>query len=315
MQVRLPPYVFEDELPSLLATVWQPLPDGTLALDFSRVKYYTPAAITMLITRIDHAMRMGLGVELHGLEDCENLRYLQRIDFFDKLGLKLPEHFTRHNAENAFVPLREVVPGPVSVSDDPLSSELAKCVADSESGDVYLLSQYSLGEIIANLKQHACERGFVCAQYTPKSDLVRIGLADSGIGIRQSFRDGGAPNYREEMTDLQVLDLAMSLWGSSKAHKKGAYGASQNRGVGLTITRFMVAESYGHFFIASGSAWWFRDGLKDPVAGTLNGTQIQGAVLSLGYQRHHVNSYLELRAQAWEALGLTKPQPDNTLFT
>jgi len=184
MLIRLQPYVFEDDLPRLLATLWQPLADGVLAVDFSRAVYYIPAAITVLITRLDHGMRARLKIELHGLNMCKNFRYLQRIDFFDQLGLKLQEDFKRHDAGTAFVPLREVMPGHVSIKDDPLASELAGCVADAPDGDVFQLSQYSLGEIIANLKQHACERGFVCGQYLRKRDLVCIGIADSGIGIR-----------------------------------------------------------------------------------------------------------------------------------
>jgi len=316
MLIRLQPYIFEDDLPGLLATLWQPLTDGVLAVDFSRVIYYIPAAVTVLITRLDHAMRAHLGIELHGLNECENFRYLQRIDFFDQIGLKLPEDFKRLDAGTALVPLREVVPGQVTIKADPLASELASCVADAPDGDVFQLSQYSLGEIIANLKQHACQRGFVCGQYIPKRDLVCIGIADSGIGIREGFRQNSAPRYREEMTDGQVLDLAMSLRGSSKAHLTTPYGESPNRGVGLTITRFMVAESYGHFFLASGTSWWFRNGLAPEKSGVLeNGASIQGTVLSLGYQRAQVGNYHELRQQAWAGLGLTSDTSTGSLFT
>lgn len=316
MLIRLQPYVFEDDLPRLLATLWQPLADGVLAVDFSRAVYYIPAAITVLITRLDHGMRARLKIELHGLNMCKNFRYLQRIDFFDQLGLKLQEDFKRHDAGTAFVPLREVMPGHVSIKDDPLASELAGCVADAPDGDVFQLSQYSLGEIIANLKQHACERGFVCGQYLRKRDLVCIGIADSGIGIREGFRQHSAPRYREEMTDGQVLDLAMSLGGSSKAHLRTAYGQSANMGVGLTITRFMVAESYGHFFLASGNSWWSRNGLGAPKSGILaNGAVVQGTVLSLGYQRDQVGNYIELRQQAWAGLGLTSDGSARNLFS
>lgn len=316
MVVRLPPYVFEDELPTLLAALWCPLPDGILAVDFTRVKYYTPSAVTILITRIDHAIRQNLGVELHGLEDCENFRYLQRIDFFDQLGLKLPEHFTRHDAGNAFVPLREVVPAPVAVTNETVATDLARCVANHDGNDVFQLSQYALGEVIANLKQHAGERGFVCAQYSPKQDLARIGIADSGIGIRESFRANGAPRYRPEMSDAQVLELAMSPWSSSKAHLRGAYGGSSNRGIGLTLTRFMVAQSYGHFFLASGTVWWFRNGMAPEKSGVLpEGCRVQGTVLSLGYQRAQVSDYISLRREAWDSLLLTPESDTDTLFT
>lgn len=316
MVITLPSCVVEDGLPDFLGALWQPVDGDRLDFDFSRVVFYIPAAITMLIARIDHARRSGVTGAFIGLHECKSFRYLQRIDFFDQLGIALPEDFERHDTGTAFVPLREVVPSPVSIRDDPLATDLARCVADAAEGDVFQLSQYSLGEIIANLKQHACQRGFVCAQYMKQSDLVRIGIADSGIGIREGFRQNSAPKYQAEMNDAQVLELAMSLFGSSKAHLTTPYGESPNRGVGLTITRFMVAESYGHFFLASGTSWWFRNGLGTPKDGVFaNGASIQGTVLSLGYQRDQVTNYPELRQQAWAGLGLTSDPRTRSLFS
>src|SRR5438874_487331 len=83
-----------------------------------------------------------------------------------------------------------------------------------------------------NLRQHAGQRGFVCAQYSQKQDRARIGIADSGIGIYESFRQSSSPRYREGMDDLQTIELAMAPWSSSRAHLKGAYGESANKGVG-----------------------------------------------------------------------------------
>lgn len=316
MVIKLPIAVMEGDLPAYLGILWRPTESSELTFDFSGVVFYIPAAITMLIARIDHADRCGLEIHLIGLEKCKSLSYLQRIDFFDHLGIDLPEAFNRHGPGTSFVPLREIVPSPVGLRDDPLATELAGCVTNSTEGDAFLLSEYSLGEIIANLKQHAGERGFVCGQYTTKSDLARIGIADSGVGIRESFRRYFAPRYSDAMNDGQVLELAMALKGSSKAHLTNAYGASPNRGVGLTITRFLVAESYGHFFLASGTAWWFRNGIREPTFGTLaNGASITGTVLSLGFNRFQVTSYNELRQQAWQALGLTSEDGPRSLFT
>ena len=316
MVISLPSSVVESDLPDFLATLWQPVVGTTLDIDFSRVVFYIPAAVTMLVARIDFARRSGMKGTLMGLKECKSFRYLQRIDFFDQLDIELPEDFERHDTGTSLVSLREVMPGHVSLLDDPLATELAACVADAADGDVFLLSQYSLGEVIANLKQHAGERGFICGQYTQKSDLVRIGIADSGIGIRESFSRNSAPRYQEEMTDVQVLDLALAPLGSSKAHLVTPYGESPNRGVGLTITRFMVAESFGHFFIASGTAWWYRNGLAPEKSGTFaNGARVEGTVLSLGYNRFQVSNYANLRQQAWEGLGLTPGTSSRKLFT
>lgn len=314
--IRLPRYAYEDSLPGLLEALWQPLDDDPLIIDFSHCIYYIPAAVTILITRIDHAMRAEAQIELRGLEECQNFQYLQRIDFFDQLGLKLEENFVRRSTGNAFVPLREIVPANVSFRDDPVATDLAKCVANGETGDLFLLSQYALGEIIANLRQHAGQRGFVCAQYSPGRGQARIGIADAGMGIRESFRANNAPYYQPEMNDLQVLELAMSAWRSSKSHlRTGAYGEPSNRGVGLTMVRTMVAESYGQFFLASGNAWWFRNGTSLPRSGFLpEPARVQGTIVSATYARDQVDNYIGLRRLAWNALGLTQGPDTGNLF-
>lgn len=267
--IRLPAYVFEEGMPGFLATIWSRSEEPDLSVDFSRVKYLIPVAISALVARIAHAQRSGHALRFIGLEQCESLRYLQRIDFFERLGISLPERFARHNPGTAFVPIREIEPGPVRLTNDPTATDLARCVADGDDNEAFLLSEYTLGEVIGNLHQHAGESGFVCAQYARKHDRARIGIADGGIGINESYRRSSSPSYRPGMNDAQILELAMAPWSSSKAHLKGAYGESANKGVGLTMVRFMVAESYGHFFLASGDAWWMRNGLAAPRSGIL----------------------------------------------
>src|SRR5205823_2998488 len=117
--------------------------------------------IAALVARIDHGQRNGKAFTPIGLEQCENLRYLQRIDFFERLGIELPENFARHEPGTAFVPMREIEPGPVRLTNDPTATELAQCVADGDDNEAFYLSEYTLGEVIANLRQHAGERGFV----------------------------------------------------------------------------------------------------------------------------------------------------------
>jgi hypothetical protein len=312
----LPAYVFENNLPNFLATISSPPDERPLRIDFSRAKYFIPVAVAALIARIDHAQRNGVRFAPTGLEQCENLRYLQRIDFFEQLGVELPENFRRHDAGTAFVPIREIEPGPVRLTNDPTATELARCVANGDDNEAFYLSEYTLGEVIANLRQHAGERGFVCAQYSPKLDRARIGIADTGIGIGESYRRSSSPQYRPGMDDLQILELAMAAWSSSKAHWRGAYGESANKGVGLTMVRFMVAESYGHFFLASGEAWWMRDGLAAPRSGILpHGCHVQGTIVGASYQRDQVVNYAELRAEAWKSLELTDTREEGTLFT
>jgi hypothetical protein len=314
--IRLPRYVFEENLPHFLGSIWAPEKEEELVVDFAHAKYLIPVAVAALVARIDYAQRKGHAFTPIGLDRCENLRYLQRIDFFERLGFALPENFRRHPPGSAFVPIREIEPGPVSLTDDPTSTELAKCVANGDGNEAFKLAQYTLGEVIGNLRHHAGERGFVCAQYVAPHDRARIGIADSGIGIHESFRRSSSPQYREGMDDAQTLELAMAPWSSSKAHLRGLYGQAANKGVGLTMVRFMVAESLGYFFLASGNAWWLRKGLAAPQAGRFpQGCRIEGTVVGASYQRDQVVDYVGLRVVAWNALELTGGDEEESLFT
>jgi len=82
------------------------------------------------------------------------------------------------------------------------------------------------------------------------------------------------------------------------------------------MIRFMVAQSYGHFFLASGKAWWYRDGLRPEISGTFSGTvSVHGTVVGVAFQRSQVDDYLKLRRLAWDSLGLTEKPADTKLFT
>lgn len=315
--IRLPPAVFEPEMPEFLSVIWSEAGEDELEFDFTRVRFYIPAAVSALLARIDHASNRATKVQLSGLSKCQNFRYLQRIDFFNRLRIDLPEDFQRRAPGTAFVPLREIPLGVVTIKNDEMATELAACMAGADSGDVFQLSQYVLGEVIANVKQHAERAGFACAQRYDRDDMSRIGIADCGVGLRESFRRTGSPKFREEMNDLQVLELAMAPYGSSKAHLKASpYGETANKGLGLTMTRFMAAETYGHFFLSSGNAWWYRDGLAAPIFGEFPaGIAVQGTVVSAAFQRSQVADYAELRREAWNSLGLTLPAHQSKLFT
>ena len=315
--IKLPPAVFEAELVEFLSVIWSNTVDEEIDFDFARVRFFIPAAVTALIARIDHAVEEKRKVRLIGLSQCQNFRYLQRIDFFNRLGIDLPEDFERHAPGTAFVALREIPLGVVTIKNDEMATELAACMAGAESGDVFQLSQCALGEVIANVKQHAERPGFACAQRFQRDEMSRIGIADCGVGLRESFRRTGSPKFREEMNDLQALELAMAPYGSSKAHLTASpYGETANKGLGLTMTRFMAAETYGHFFLSSGKAWWYRDGLAAPIFGEFaDEISVQGTVVSAAFQRSQVTSYAELRQQAWNSLGLTLPAEQKQLFT
>lgn len=314
---RLPSQVFESNLPKLLATIARL--DGTdeeITLDFSAVKYWIPAAIVALCSAVNHWKERDRSIRFRNHHGCEAFVYLQRIDFFDRVGLKLPENFNRRDPGTSFVEIQSVTPG-VARLKEPLARKLAVCLAGTgdDSNDVLRLSEFALGEVIANCQQHALKPGYVSAQYVKTKDWARFGMADYGIGIRESFRLAESPHYREGMTDGEALELAMRPWVSSKRHlKQGPYGEAPNRGVGLKMILHMLRDLEGELFLASGNAWRRYQGPEGEDHGNLgDGLSVPGTVVSVRFARGQMTDYQQMVAAAQQAMGLT-PEPDDDIF-
>jgi hypothetical protein len=318
MKHRLPAKVFEANLPRVLGDL--AALDSTeepLALDFLSVEYWTPAAIVSLCAMVNRWIEQGRPIAFENVEESPACSYLQRIDFFERVGLHLPETFQRRDPRTSFVEIQQVYPGFARLS-EPLPKRLAECLAGTTdpSNEVLRFSQYALGEIIANCQQHAGKPGFVAAQYVASRDWARIGIADYGMGIRESFRNAESPHFREGMSHSEALEIAMTPWVSSKTHRKsGPYGESPNRGVGLKMVLHMLKDSCGEMFISSGDGWrhYQRNGCVDE--GTLpGGREFPGTCVSILFDRGQIDDFQHLVARAGKSINLTPDQGDSKFF-
>lgn len=319
MKHQLISKVFEINLPGFLGNLAEmDSVEEPLLLDFQRVEYWTPTAIVSLCAMVNRWVEQGREVNFENVEKSPACSYLQRIDFFERVGLHLPENFQRRDPQTSFVEIQQIYPGFARLI-DPLTKRLAECLAGTqeESNEVLRFSQYALGEIIANCQQHAGKPGFVAAQYVASKDWARIGIADYGMGIRESFRNAESPHFREGMTHIEALEIAMTPWVSSKNHQKsGPYGESPNRGVGLKMIRHMLEDSYGELFLCSGNAWrhYLRNGSME--AGLLpNKRKFSGTCVSILFDRGQIDDFQRMVTKAGEAINLTSDHGDNRFFT
>lgn len=118
---------------------------------------------------------------------------------------------------------------------DKVFTDLADCEDPLLTGPFDLV-EYAASELINNVLQHAEGSGYVAAQVYPKSGLVRISVADSGIGIRQSFQQNRPPFWDDAMTDLDSVRTALQPKVSSRMHLSSGWGGSGvNAGVGLSM--------------------------------------------------------------------------------
>lgn len=315
----LPPKIFENNLPRLLSELARhDLSGEALVLDMGKVEYWIPAAIVATCAAVNRWMEAGRQILFANHQNCRACGYLQRVDFFDQVGLKLSENFTRHDPGTSFVEIQVVEPDVARLT-DPVARKLAECLAGtkSPSDDVLRFSEYALGEIIANCQQHAEKPGYVTAQYVQNRDWARIGIADYGIGILESFRKTASPHYREGMSDAEMLEVAMRPWVSSKRHlPPGPYGERPNRGVGLKMILNMLQQSHGELFIASGNAWRHYVSGRPVVSGVFPSERsIAGTVVSIRYDRGQIAAYQQILADAQKAMNLLPEEDDDRFFS
>lgn len=307
--IQLPANAYEEQLPQLIARLGEADASDEIGLDFAKVQFYTPGALVLLLTKLQWWESRGKKIFFGNFEKCAAVGYLQRIDFFSQTGIKLPENFKRHTAGGRFVELRRIG-GEGAESVEQLSTGIADCifpdanVEDPEESGLFDLLQYSVSELANNVRQHSRSQGFAMAQYTGRTDLIRVAIADSGIGITRSFTENGSPFWKEGMSDADGIELALRPKVSSKGHLTTAWGESINAGVGLTLLKEFAERTEGNLFIASGKGIYWRKGRNAGNSLKTTETPFNGTVCSIAFTRSQVRTFVELMQAAKRETGL-----------
>ena len=75
--------------------------------------------------------------------------------------------------------------------------------------------RYIISELVRNVFEHAgsTEGAIVCAQYYKKSNTIRIGVADAGVGIKNTL-----DRLYNPKDDIEALSLALTpgITGTTK---------------------------------------------------------------------------------------------------
>jgi hypothetical protein len=217
-----------------------------IELDFSNLRRVTPAGLTTLVATVVRWRREHRKVELRGLRECPIIEYLQRMDVLKACGVDMAEKFARHESKGRFVPVKLV-----DVDVTQLGREMAGCLApggedyEHPMAGLYDLSNYVITEVANNTRQHSSGLGYVAAQLTRAEAMVRIALADNGVGILRSLQ---LVEYRgsDRMTDTDAIQKALEPRVSSKP-------GDPNEGVGLTLVANLARLAKGWLTIISGT--------------------------------------------------------------
>ncbi len=200
-----------------------------------------PVALSM-------AASLGLTVDPSNIRsepfEAKSRHYLERMGLFEMLGMDSDMVVKEHDPSGRFIPLTCVK--------EP--EELTKFITDmipmlhAEPDDARSI-RYIVSELVRNVLEHSnSEHGaIICAQYYKKSNMIRIGIADTGIGIKASIsRSHDAP------THLEALRLAMMPGITGATRREG--GTEQNAGAGLFFIKSIAKVNRDFFLLYSGDA-------------------------------------------------------------
>jgi len=302
-QVSIPSRVFEEQLPGLLALLGNAEGKPAIVINIAAVKFLTPAAIVSILARCSRWRREGREIFLAGVESCGSLGYLQRIDFLSQLGVEIPENFVRHSTADRFVPVRTLSFANGSV--DRTASEITRCTLPNApmDDDVYRLLQYAAGELLSNAKYHSAGRAFVCAQFFPARNLVRIAVADDGIGIRGSFLNTSREAEADTPDNAIRLALLPKVSSALLRPNLNPYAGQNHKGVGLSITRILAKESYGQLSIATEDGW-FDEIRGEEQTRHREAVFFPGTLVAVSLHRDQIADYATMHAKAMSEIGM-----------
>jgi anti-sigma regulatory factor (Ser/Thr protein kinase) len=172
--------------------------------------------------------------------------YLERMGLYTFLGIASGLKVEEHEAAGRFIPLTQI-----KTSDD-LTRFLTDLVPLLHLDPVHVEPiQYTMSELVRNVLEHSNspEGAIVCAQYFKKTNTIRIGIVDRGIGILRSIHDAYPVN-----TDVEAIQLALTPGVTGTTRKIG--GTEQNAGAGLFFIKTIAYVNRDPFLIYSGEAMY-----------------------------------------------------------
>jgi len=176
--------------------------------------------------------------------EAKSKHYFERMGLFHFLGIDSGIMVTEHESAGRFVPLTQIKD----------SGTLSRFVTDM----VPLLHldpihaepiRYIVSELVRNVLEHASSPygAFVAAQYYAKSNAIRIGICDAGVGIRKTVS-----KFHDAPDDAEAIRLALMPGITGTTAREG--GTEQNAGAGLFFIKSIASINGDFFVLYSGAA-------------------------------------------------------------
>ncbi len=193
---------------------------------------------------------LGLTVDPQNIT-CEKLEarskhYLERMGLFKMMRVDSGMHIIEHEPAGRFIPLTQIR------TSDELSTFIREMIPllhlDPKQAQPIA---YIVSELVRNVLEHAETKNgaILAAQYYTKSNSIRIGIADTGVGIKRTIN-----RSYDTKSDLEAIQLALSPGVTGTTRKEG--GTEQNAGAGLFFIKSIASVNSDFFVMYSGNAMY-----------------------------------------------------------
>lgn len=198
------------------------------------------------------AMIAALGLSLKPKQvKCEALEarskhYLKRMGLFDFLKIDSGIEITEHEPAGRFIPLNQIT------NSEKLTEFITEVVPLLHLSPKHAEPiRYILSELMRNVFEHAVSKigVIMCAQYYKKSNTIRIGIVDRGVGILKTISA-----LHRARTDLEAIRLALTPGITGTTKRIG--GTDYNAGAGLFFIKSIATVNKDFFVIYSGNGMY-----------------------------------------------------------
>lgn len=243
MKIHLPNSAFLGNIDSFLASIQTENPDELQLTANKKWISLHPVVLSMVA-----ALGLNMSADNIIVEEFEakSKHYLKRMGLFKALGIDPRISIKIHEPAGRFIPLTQIKN----------SVDLSKFLTDI----IPLLHlqpkpaetiKYIVSELVRNVLEHAqSPRGaIVSAQYYAKSNSIKIGIVDTGVGIKETI---GVTHPATTPADAIRLALTPGITGTTGIEG----GTAQNAGAGLFFIKSIATVNKNFFMIYSGDAMY-----------------------------------------------------------
>ena len=184
--------------------------------------------------------------------EAKSKHYFERMGLFKILDLNSEMKIIPHESTGRFIPIQLIDNS--SKLDDFIKEMIPLLHLKPEQVEPI---KYIISELVRNVFEHASspDGAIVCAQYYKKSNTIRVGVVDSGVGIKSTLE-----RFYHPKNDLHALALALTPGITGTTTRIG--GTEANAGAGLFFIKSLAKISRDFFMIYSGRGMYKL--LKNP---------------------------------------------------